>query len=242
MTLATSKIARLSVLVGTLALALAACGGGSGLGPNEIKKREDKLKDRLPSDWNAYQQGDYAAAIEFFTKTLQQADVTEDLSESVRNQVKSEAHNGIGWTFFKTQDLDSANVAFTKATRLNRRNADAWAGWAGVALARKEYGDASQYAVQTLEIDGDYASDARFFDEEGVSRDVGHDDFDERHVRLLLAESYFHLGRYSSADRPDPNNSTAQLRLARNTQFTFTDPGDLLEAISDEAQKLQGAF
>ena len=241
MTFPASRIARATLLAGTIAFALA-CGGGSGLGPNEIAKREDKLKDRLPTDWNAYQQGDFAAAIRNFTKTLQQADVTEELSESVRNQVKSEAHNGIGWSFFKTQELDSADVAFNKATRLDRRNADAWAGWAGVALARKDYGDASQYAVQTLEVDKDYASDKRFFDEEGVARAVGHDDFDERHVRLLLAESYFHLARYSSSDRPDPNNATAQLRLARGGQFTFTDPGDLLEAISIEAQKLQPSF
>jgi tetratricopeptide (TPR) repeat protein len=242
MTLQISRIAKTTVTVGLLAFALAACGGGSGLGPNEITKREDKLKDRLPDNWNAYEQGNFDAAIADFTKTLQQADINEELSESIRNQVKSEAHNGIGWSFFKTQSLDSADVAFARATRLDRRNADAWAGWAGVAFAKRDFGDASQRAVQALEVDGDYSSDNRFVDETSLVRPVGHDDFDVRHVRLLLAEAYFHLGRYSSADREDPNNATAQLRLARGGQYTFTDPGDLLEALSGEAQKLKSSI
>ena len=32
--------------------------------------------------------------------------------------------------------------------------------------------------------------------------------------------------------------AAAQLRLVRNGQFDFTDPGDLLDAISKEAEKL----
>ena len=40
-----------------LALALTACGGGSGLGPRDIKKREEQLKDQLPVDWGEYNRG-----------------------------------------------------------------------------------------------------------------------------------------------------------------------------------------
>ena len=226
------------LLTAALALSAFACGGGSGVGPDEIKEREDKLKDQLTDNWEAYQTGDFTAALEDFTRTLEQADVAEDLSESVRKELMSEAHNGIGWTFFKSQDLDSADVGFSNATRLNRRNADAWAGWAAVALAKKQYTEASQRASQTLQIEPDYNSQSRFVDEEAMVRPVGHDDFDGRHVRLLLAEAYFQLGRYSAVDGPDPNNAAAQLRLVRNGQFDFTDPGDLLDAISKEAEKL----
>ena len=219
-------------------LASMGCGGGSGIGPGEVAKREDTLKDMLLDDWSSYRAGDYPTSIGMFTETLNVADANDELSAAVRNQVKSEAQNGIGWAWFKTQELDSADVAFDRSTRLNRQNSDAWAGWSGVALAKKQYTNAVQYAVQVLQLDDDYQSDKRFFDESTGGRPIGHDNFDERHVRLLLAEAYFHLGRYSEVDRADPGNATAQLRLATNRQFTFTDPGALLAEISDEAQKL----
>lgn len=53
-----------------LAAMMVACGGGSGVGPEEIRKQEKKLRDRLPIDWDNYNNGDYQAAIDFFAKTL----------------------------------------------------------------------------------------------------------------------------------------------------------------------------
>ncbi|MBM3280995.1 MAG: hypothetical protein FJY95_23400, partial [Candidatus Handelsmanbacteria bacterium] len=38
-----------------LALWVAGCGGGNGLGPGEARKREDKVKDTLPVAWSHYQ-------------------------------------------------------------------------------------------------------------------------------------------------------------------------------------------
>ena len=49
-----------------LAFAFAGCGGGSGIGPQEMKKQEIKLRDRLPTDWVEYSNGDYQAAIDSF--------------------------------------------------------------------------------------------------------------------------------------------------------------------------------
>ena len=139
-------------LLAGIALFCAACGGGNGLGPGEARKREDKLKERLPLDWKSYRTGDYQAAIAAFTETLEKAEALEG-TEAVKNQVKSEAQNGIGWSFFRTQDLESAASSFKQATQLDRRNADAWVGWAGVVLAQRRYNDAIQYANQALEID-----------------------------------------------------------------------------------------
>ena len=209
------------------------CGGGNGLGPTETKRQEDKLRDRLPEDWRPYKTGDYAAAIDRFTQTLAQADLLEG-SEGAKNQIKSEAHNGIAWSFFKLQDLAKADLAFRQALQLDSRNTDAWVGRAGVSHALQKFSDAIQFAITALEIDPDYDSGARL---DAAGRDFSHDNFKARHVRLLLAESYFQLGRYSALDRPDPNNASAQLRLIRG-QFQFRDPGHLLQNISEEATSL----
>jgi tetratricopeptide (TPR) repeat protein len=217
-----------------LAAMMVACGGGSGVGPEEIRKQEKKLRDRLPIGWDNYNNGDYQAAIDFFAKTLEQADTFEG-SEAILNDIKSEAHNGIGWAFFRMQDLDAAASSFQQATKLNRRNEDAWVGYAGVALARRLYNDTVQYAIQALSVNADYTSSNRI---DESNRQLGHDNFSKRHVRLLLAEAYFQLGRYSAIDRPDPSNAAAQLRLAKG-EFTFRDPGQLLQEMSKLSLELQ---
>ncbi|MCC7262523.1 MAG: tetratricopeptide repeat protein [Candidatus Latescibacteria bacterium] len=219
-----------------LALCSAGCGGGNGLGPGEARKQEDKVKDRLPLNWADYRAGDYQSAIDAFTQTLEKADQLESV-DGTKNQIKGEAQDGIGWTFFKMQDLDNAFSAFRQATQLDRRNADAWVGWAGVALAQRRYNDAIQYASQALEIDPNYSTAER---KDLRNRDLGHDEYDQRHVRMVMAEAFFQLGRYSAVDRPDPNNAAAQLRLV-DPSFRFRDPGLLLEGIAQQAALLQGA-
>jgi tetratricopeptide (TPR) repeat protein len=221
-------------MVTLVAMAFAGCGGGSGIGPEALLKQEKKLRDRLPIDWVSYNSGDYPAAIDFFAKTLEQADTYEG-SEAILNEIKSEAHNGIGWAFFRQQDLEGSWNSFQQATRLNRRNADAWTGWAGVALASRRYNDAAQFATQALESSADYNSAFRL--DEG-KRELGHDRFDQRHVRLMLAEAYFQLGRYSVVDRADPHNAAAQVSLLAGS-FNFRDPGQLLQEMSKISLELQ---
>ena len=223
--------------LGVLSLAgclLLSCGGGSGVGPEKIKQREQQLKDRLPVDWSHYNAGDLEAAIDFFTTTLDQADGLEGV-EAVKNEVKSEAQNGIGWAFMTQQRLDDAERAFAIATVLNRRNADAWVGYAGVSLAQGDFADVVQFGIQALEAEPDYESATRV-DAEG--RFLGHDDVREDHVRLMLSEAYFHLGRYSTLDRRDPNNAAAQLRLV-NRNYRFQNPGQLLDSLSVASINLQ---
>ena len=161
-------------------------GGGTGLGPGAIQKREDKLRDELPADWNSYNTSDF-------------------------------------------QGASAASQAFGIATQLDRTNADAWVGWAGVALALRQYPDVLTYANTALETDPDYNSATRI-DADG--RILGHDQVDERHVRLMLAEAYFHLGRYSAIDRADPNHSAAQAHPV-DRDFRFRDAGPLLERIPE---------
>ena len=227
------SITKIFSIFGILMLLQLGCGGGNGIGPKDVKRQEDKLRDRLPADWSSYNMGYYDAAIESFTQTLAQADGLEG-SEGVKNQVKSEAQSGIGWSFFKKQGLAKSDLAFRQALQLDSRNTDAWVGRSGVAHALQRFSDSIQFAITALEIEPDYDSALRF---DGGNRNLSHDNFDSRHVRLLLAESYFQMGRYSALDRPDPNNAAAQLRLIRG-KFQFRDPGQLMQAISEEATSL----
>ena len=211
------------------------CGGGNGVGPEEVRKQEDKLYEEISVAWQAYSEEQWLLAIDSFSDVLVETDAVQELDLSIKNKVKSEAQNGIGWSFFRTQDLASAAAAFNIATRLDRRNVDAWVGWAGVSLAQEDYPQVVQFSIQALEIDPEYNSAVRL---DPTGRLLGHDPFDKRQVRILLAEAYFHLGRYSAQERPDPHNAAAQVRLLQNS-YNFIDPGQLLEAISEVAFELQ---
>ena len=153
-----------------LSLSLTGCGGGGGLGPSQIKKREDRLKDELSVNWIQFNTGDFEAAIDLFERTLQSADALEGV-DAVRNEVKSEAQNGIGWSFLKLQDLEAAAQAFSLATKLDRRNADAWVGWAGVSLAQRTFNDVIQFTNTALEADPDYNSATRGDEDEESGQD-----------------------------------------------------------------------
>ena len=112
---------------------------------------------------------------------------------------------------------------------------DAWVGRAGVALALGQYADVLSYTNIALETDADYNSATRI---DAAGRFLGHDSVDERHVRLMLAEAYFHLGRYSAIDRADPHNAAAQMRLLEGS-FAFEDPGQLIQEMSKVTLELQ---
>ena len=217
-----------------LTVTLVGCGGGSGLGPESVKQKEEELKDDLVTNWDAYESGDFNAAIEVFEETLRQADASEG-DASVKRQVKSEAHNGIGWSFLQGQDLNSASQAFAQAVNLDRRNTDAWVGWTGVSLAQRSFTDVIQFALQALELEPDYNSGTRG---DGDGRLLSHDDIDTNHIRLMLAEAYFQLGFYTAAERGDPNNAAAQLKLVRSS-FKYQDPGQLLLTLSQVSIELQ---
>ncbi|MDB4699101.1 hypothetical protein OAF45_03055, partial [Candidatus Latescibacteria bacterium] len=57
-------------------------------------------------------------------------------------------------------------------------------------------------------------------------------------IRLMLAEAYFQMGRYSAIDRADPNNAAAQVRLLKGS-FVFHDPGQLVQEMSKVSLELQ---
>jgi tetratricopeptide (TPR) repeat protein len=222
-------------LIAFVAVWALGCGGGNGLGPKDLQQQETKLRDRLPLDWDLYNAGSYTDAIAAFTATLTKAEALQDQPE-VQREVKSEAYDGIGWTYFRQQDLASAADAFRRSTTLNGQNTDAWVGWAGVSLAQRQYNDVVQYCLQALDRDTQYNSAYRTDTSE---RRLAHDGVDSRHVRVMLAQAYVQLGRYSATEKADPGNAAAQLRILRS-DYRYVDPGQLIRALSDMALSLTG--
>lgn len=220
------------------------CGGGCGPEPQEGGVEiEMELQGLLFNGWKHYNLGDFRTAIDTFSAALEK--VSEPaLDPGVRRQVAAEAHNGIGWSYFRTRELDSARNAFRQSTSFSSRDADAWVGWAGVTLMQGQYADVAQFCNQALERDNSYNSALRsgpewkYIDLEDWQT-MGHGRVDVRHVRLMLTEAYYQLGRYSVAESPDPNNAAAQVRLIRGT-FRYTNPVELIRVMGEIAAELKG--
>jgi tetratricopeptide (TPR) repeat protein len=211
-------------LVVLLPIALAGCGGGTGMGGTV---NSEKLTFE---GWKTYraatQSGDFTAAEVFFGNALS------------KDPGSSEAHNGLGWINLQragqeqdTQEQErlllNAQTNFQRATNSDLENADAWAGLAGVELALDNYDSAINAANQALQINPRYFST--------------HDNIDFKDLHLLLAESYLAAGKITSDDINDLANALAQIESLEPgyRQFYFDnnlEEGDLLLKI----EELQG--
>jgi tetratricopeptide (TPR) repeat protein len=131
------------------------------------------------------------------------------------------AYNGFGWAFSWLGKNNDSIDNFKKATSKNPGNADAHAGLAGVYFISGNYEQAIASAKQVLLISSDYQSP--------------HDKMKGNNVRLLLAESYYNIGDYSSA-----KSQIEQL----GADVKSLDPGspsylsDLLLAIDELSKKI----
>ena len=188
------------------------CGGGTGIltTPGD---QTGTIEDLIGQGWQLYEQGQYDGAIVKFEGVLQ--------LESNR----SSAHNGLGWSYFRKQDLKKARETFEKAIRFAPSSADAFVGLAGVALSegdagknREKYSEVIVNANQALLLEAAYTSN--------------HDRLTWHHVRLILAQAYFYLGKYTKEQSPDPNNAEAQIRKI-DVSFAYTTPANLLKKIED---------
>lgn len=159
--------------------------------------------------WIEYAAGSYEAAIEQFQFAL------------TNDPEKAEAYNGIGWAYARLGKVNDSIDNFKKATLKDPQNADAHAGLAGVYFISSNYEQAIASAKQVLSIKLDYQSP--------------HDKMKANNVRLLLAESYYDIGDYSSA-----KSQIEQLGVYGKT----FDPGsptylsDLLLAIEELSKKI----
>lgn len=188
-----SWILLLSVLP---ALGAAGCGGGTGVGGTT-----GSAEDLTFEAWDVYRKaaGDdsYASAQVLFTNAL-------SLDPGF-----SEAHNGLGWVNLRRagqiddardrgQFLEQSLINFERATAADPENVDAWAGKAGLELARENYSSAISAANKALELNPRYFSP--------------HDNIDFRDLHLVLAESFFFEGSFEDgANSQDPNNAVFHL-------------------------------
>ncbi|MSS72258.1 MAG: tetratricopeptide repeat protein [Candidatus Latescibacteria bacterium] len=193
-------------------LLVAGCGGGTGVGT-----RSDRDQQIASEAWLAYRAGNYAQADSTFKEAL-----------SV-NPTLSDALNGRGWANFslsgregdanrRAEYLNAARENFSRAAAAEPKNADAWAGLAGVELASDNYQKAVSAAEQVLTLDPNYFS--------------SHDNFNIREIRMILATAYFFLGKFSTAEGADPHNATAQVVTLDRT-FRYTTPVELILRIQE---------
>ena len=165
------------VLMMMLPVVLGGCGGGTGVGGTL-----GSAETRTFEGWSAYKSG--AEAEQHFKDAL-------SLDPSY-----SDAYNGLGWVSFKkagqqasegqqAQMLREAETRFKQATESNPLNTDAWVGLSGVNIAQGNWVGARDAAITALE------QNSRYFS--------SHDNIDYRDVRLILAQSSFFLGEFSSA-------------------------------------------
>ncbi len=204
---------RRSIIALIAAILLAAgCGGGTGVGT--ASDRDQQISSEA---WLAYRSGNYAKADSTFREAL-----------SV-NPGLSDALNGRGWANFslagrepdptrRTNNLNTALDNFSRAVKEDSKNADAWAGLAGVELASDNYQKAVDAASQAIRLDPNFFS--------------SHDNFNIRELRVILATGYFFMGKFSSAEVPDPNNAAAQVTLL-DRNFLYTTPSDLIFRIQE---------
>ncbi len=174
-----------------LSLCATGCGGGTSVGGTFGSAETSAFEG-----WEAYKTMSDAKAEELFRNAL-------SLDPSF-----SEAYNGLGWLDFRragqvdgdqqAQLLGVAKTNFKRATAADPANTDAWAGLAGTELAGGNYTEARDAANRVLSLDSRYFS--------------SHDNIDYRDLHLVLAESYFFIGWFTSTQQtPDPNNALHHL-------------------------------
>lgn len=109
-----------------------------------------------------------------------------------------DAHNGLGWSYALLDSLEDSAAGFGAALQIDSTFIDAWAGLAFVRSALEDHEGVVTAVEAVLDEEGDGYTFRR--DAEITSADL----------RLLSAQSQFHLGNYSEAqehvDILDPDN------------------------------------
>ena len=170
--------------VGIVALGImcAGCSDDNGAGP-------EVTAGRLTTEaWTLFEREDYLGALAKF-----EAAIRMDASYA-------EAYNGCGWSGLRLDSLAFAVSKYVEALNNDSPSADPFAGQA-VANRDLDPGDFQQAVISAdsaLARDPDYV--------------FTHDTtFDWKDLRLIMAQSYFHLGQYEDAkgqiDILNPQNS-----------------------------------
>ena len=191
-----------------LLLILAGCGGG--ISTYDIVDYDSLIK----SGWKEYNQNLFQNAYDIF------------YTAKGLDSERPEAYIGCGWSLFMRQHPDSALVEFYHGfdyiTTLDD-SVDTICGIAGSYLARNE----NERAINFLN-----TFDLEYFETSFPLKD--HDFFlDRGDLEMVLAQAYYRLGVYSSAEAPDPDNALYHLNQVLFTPYEYTTPDKLMEKITE---------
>ena len=192
-----------------IAGALAGCGGDGETGPTET------ASSRTVEGWALFESGDYEGAIEKFARAV-------ELDDSY-----AEAYCGMGWSYAKLDSLSSALASFGRAIAEGGHGAVLTDSYAGSSPVYRDhdtrpahFDSAAVYASNALSLERRYIFE--------------HDEtFDWHDLHLIMAQSYFALSDYNSANaRVDS--------LSGNVQ----DPGSatFIEDLADEIERLETIY
>jgi hypothetical protein len=203
---------------GLMLLVVLFVGCGGGMTPFEDTSNYSGL---ILDGWTAYNNNEFAEAQSLFSGAMK---VDPD---------RAEGYIGDGWSLFMRQKPDSALVIFYKGfeyARTGQDSLDTICGVSGCYLARGENTRVISY-LDRFDLD-------RFENEFPLEN---HDFFlDRGDLELTYALAFYRLKIYSSAEGPDPNNAVFHMNRALPAPFTYTDPRDLMERMTEYFNQSQG--
>lgn len=185
------------------------CGGGGDTAPAE------SASSRTAEGWTLFEAGDYEGAIEKFARAI------------TLDATYAEAYGGLGWSYARLDSLSMSLNNFGKAIAGNGNSGvlvDSYAGsspvYRDLDTRPSHFDSAAVYASNALSLSGRYIFE--------------HDsDFDWHDLHLVMAQSYFALNDYTSANaRVDS--------LGGNVQ----NPGSpsFVEDLADEIERLETLY
>lgn len=200
-----------------LLLILAGCGGG--INTYDAIDYDSLIK----SGWKEYNQNLFQDSYDIFYEAKE------------FDSERPEAYIGCGWSLFMRQYPDSALVEFYHGfdyiTTLDD-SVDTICGIAGSYLARNE----SNRAINFLN-----AFDLEYFENSFPLKD--HDFFlNGGDLEMVLAQAYYRLGIYSSAEAPDPDNALYHLNQVLFTPYEYVTPDELMEKMTEYLYQSKGGF
>jgi len=152
------------------------CGSGGDTAPAE------SASSRTIEGWTLFEAGDYEGAIEKFDRAI------------ALDATYAEAYGGLGWSYARLDSLSTSLDNFGKAIAGSGTSAvltDSYAGsspvYRDLDTRPSHFDSAAVYASSALSLGGRYVFE--------------HDsDFDWHDLNLIMAQSYFALNDYTSAN------------------------------------------
>lgn len=159
-------------IIALLIIALVLCGCPSS--DSSVEPPAATYDDLISKGWSEFSGQDYTVAIEKFNaaKTLEPN--------------KFEAYNGLGWAYFKKDQLTNSIHEFSIGSQKTGSSADIEAGWAFVLNADKKYADSNNKINSTLISDSNWT----------FSHGLG---LDKNDLLVLRAENFFLLGNFEES-------------------------------------------